>query len=439
MWSVLILMAALMSPSAIPERIVNFPVIRAYVPFLHKARYKGAYGGRGSAKSHEFGKNVLKFCVEHPGARVVCAREIQLSLKQSVKRLLEDKIVALGIGDQFEVTNTEIKTPGNGVIVFQGLQDHTAESIKSLEGFDLAWVEEAQTISTRSLDLLRPTIRKEGSELWFTWNPRRASDPIDLMLRGPNPPPGAVVIRTSFADNPFFPDVLCTEMEWDRSRDPDKYAHIWLGEYEKNSEARVFKNWRIEDIEPPHDTVFYQGGDWGYSVDPAVMVRSWLLSPRELVVDSEAYKIGCEIDDIPALFDGLECGCDYKSPRPCVNTNRHGSARNWETLADSQRPDTISYLNRHGYPRIKAAKKGPNSVKDGVIFLQSFNIIVRPRNVHTIDELICYSYVVDKKTVTEQFPLGVVTNVLEDKKNHVIDSLRYSVEKLRGGTRGLTW
>jgi len=443
-WATLLLAAVtLVASAAPPERVVDFPCIRAYVPFLRPARYKGAYGGRGSAKSHEFAKNVLKFCVEHPGARVVCLREIQLSLKQSVKRLLEDKIKVFGIGDLFEVTNTEIRTPGGGVIVFQGLQDHTAESIKSLEGFDVGWVEEAQTVSIRSLDLLRPTIRKDNSELWFTWNPRRASDPIDLMLRGSNPPPGAVVVRTSFADNPFFPDVLRVEMEWDRGRDPDKYAHIWLGEYEKNSEARVFKNWRIEDVEAPDGTAFYQGADWGYSVDPAVMVRSWLRSPRELVIDSEAYRIGCEIDDIPALFDGLECGCDYKSPRPCIHANseepwRHGSARKWETLADSQRPDTISYLNRHGYPRIRAAKKGPNSVKDGVIFLQSFNIIVRPRATHTIDELTCYSYVVDKKTVTEAQPLGVVTNVLEDKKNHVIDSLRYSVEKLRGAKR-LTW
>ena len=146
-----------------PGRVVEFPTARAYVPFLQPSRYKGAYGGRGSAKSHEFAKNVLKRCIEKPGTRVVCVREIQRTLEQSVKRLLDDKIEAFGVKDQFKTTNTQIETPGGGVIIFQGMQDHTAESIKSLEGFDIAWVEEAQTVSERSLTLLRPTIREPGS------------------------------------------------------------------------------------------------------------------------------------------------------------------------------------------------------------------------------------------------------------------------------------
>ena len=151
-----------------PGRVVEFPTARAYVPFLQPARNKGAYGGRGSAKSYEFAKNVIKRCIEKPGTRVVCDREIQRTLEQSVKRLLEDKIKAFGVEDQFEVSNTQIAAPGNGLIIFQGMQDHTADSIKSLEGFDIAWVEEAQTVSERSLTLLRPTIREPGSELWFS-------------------------------------------------------------------------------------------------------------------------------------------------------------------------------------------------------------------------------------------------------------------------------
>ena len=139
------------------------------------------------------------------------------------------------------------------------MQNHTADSIKSLEGFDRAWVEEAQSLSQRSLDLLRPTIRKPGSELWFTWNPRLASDPIDQLLRGERPPPDAVVIEVNWQQNPWFPDVLRAEMEYDKRRDPDKYLHVWQGDYVRNSERRVFKNWRVEEFDAPPDAVHRLG------------------------------------------------------------------------------------------------------------------------------------------------------------------------------------
>jgi phage terminase large subunit len=405
-------------------RSLQLPTPRAYIPLLEDARYKGVYGGRGSAKSHFFANALLERCVVRPGTRFMCVREIQLTLKQSVKRLLEDKIEEHKLTNEFGISNTEISTPGGGVIIFLGMQDHTADSIKSLEGFDGAWVEEAQSLSERSLTLLRPTIRKPGSELWFSWNPKSPKDPVDKLLRGSSLPPGAIVIRTSWRDNPWFPDVLKKEMLWDRGRDPEKYAHVWLGEYERKSEARVFKNWTIQEVEPPEDTIFRFGGDWGFSVDPTVALRSWLLDERTLVFDREAYRIGCEIDDIPKLFDGLECGCDYTSPRPCRHPEGHAMARLWPLVADSARPETISYLQRHGYPRIEAAIKGANSVKEGVIFLQGYNILVHPDCTHTIDELVHYSYKVDKDGTT-------VLPILEDKKNHVIDSARYATESLR--------
>lgn len=176
--------------------------------------------------------------MQFPGSRIVCVREVQRSLKDSVKRLVEDKIAALGVGALFRVQTDRIVTPGGGIVLFQGMQDHTAESIKSLEGFDVAYVEEAQTMTARSLEFLRPTIRKDardgqpGSELWFSWNPRHASDPVDQLLRGPAPPPGAAVVRTSYRDNPFFPAVLEEERAFDEIHKPDRYAHIWEGEYE---------------------------------------------------------------------------------------------------------------------------------------------------------------------------------------------------------------
>lgn len=392
-------------------RAVDIPISEIFVPLLQPSRYKGIFGGRGGAKSHFFADQLIDNSLTHHGGkggyRSVCIREYQVSLEQSVKRLLEDKITEYGLTTEFRVMSNCIETPGDGLIIFQGMQSHTADSIKSLEGYDLAWVEEAQNLSQRSLDLLRPTIREASSELWFSWNPRHPTDPVDKMLRD-RPSKDAIVVRSSYRDNPFFPDVLRKEMEWDRDRDPEKYAHVWLGEYERHAESRVFKNWRVEEFDTTSDASFLFGGDWGFSVDPSVLVRCYVQG-RTLYIDREAYRIGVEIDHLPALFDTVP------------------GSRDWTITADSARPETISYLNRHGFPKMVAAAKGKDSVKEGVIFLQNFDIVVHPRCVHTIDELTMYSYKVDRMT-------GMITPVLEDKKNHVIDSLRYAVERLRANT-----
>jgi phage terminase large subunit len=285
------------------------------------------------------------------------------------------------------------------------MQNHTADSIKSLENFDIAWVEEAQSLSQRSLDLLRPTMRKEGSELWFSWNPNEASDPVDQLLRGDNPPPNAIVVEANYTDNPWFPDVLRAEMQYDNKRDADKYAHVWLGKYLSKSEARVFRNWSIEDFETPSGAEFRMGADWGFSVDPSVLVRAHIVG-RNLYIDYEAYMVGCEINQLPDLFD------------------RVPDSRKWFITADSARPETISYMQKHGYPKINAAIKGPKSVEEGIEFLKSYDIVVHPRCKNTIDELQSYSYKVDSLT-------GAVTSILEDKKNHVIDALRYACEAVR--------
>ncbi|HOT83714.1 MAG TPA: PBSX family phage terminase large subunit, partial [Candidatus Defluviicoccus seviourii] len=171
------------------------------IPLIAPARYKGAHGGRGSGKSHERAEALIERCVAER-TFAVCIREVQKSLAQSVKKLIEAKIEAMGVGHLFDVQQAVIKTPHGGLIIFQGMQNHTADSIKSLEGYDIAWVEEAQSLSQRSLDLLRPTIRKPGSELWFTWNPSQPTDPIDVLLRGDEPPPGAVVVQANYRDNP---------------------------------------------------------------------------------------------------------------------------------------------------------------------------------------------------------------------------------------------
>lgn len=374
----------------------------AFQGLFEPHRYKAFYGGRGSAKSHSIATALVLIGAQKP-TRILCAREIQKSIADSVKRLLEDKIKALGLDGFYSSTLTDIRGKNGTEFIFAGLRTNP-ESIKSLEGIDIAWVEEAATVSQSSLDILIPTIRKEGSELWFSWNPRFKNDPIDAMFRGDKTPPNALVQRVLWSDNRWFPDVLKQELEWDRERDPDKYAHIWLGEYQRNSESRVFKNWRIDRLDVPSDARPYFGADWGFAIDPTVLVRAYLWD-RTLYVDAEAHKIGCEIDRTPQLFDQIN------------------GSREWPITADSSRPETISFMRRAGF-NIHGAEKGPNSVKDGVEFLKSVDIVVHPRCTHLIDELTLYSWKTDKLT-------GEVLPVLEDKKNHVIDALRYALEATR--------
>ncbi len=214
------------------SRSLDIPVAECFEPLLAPMRYKGAWGGRGSGKSHTFADLLVDNCVARPGLRAICIREVQKSLKDSVKFLLESKINEHEVGHLFKIRKDDIVTPGGGLIVFIGLQDHTAESLKSFEGFDVAYVEEAQSITARSLELMRPTVRKPGSELWFSWNPRHASDPVDMLFRGPNPPPDSVVINANYDSNPFFTAELEAERAHDEIAQPDRYGHIWLGHHE---------------------------------------------------------------------------------------------------------------------------------------------------------------------------------------------------------------
>lgn len=374
------------------------------MPLEGAHRYVGAYGGRGSGKSHYFGERWLRENIADK-LDFVCLRETLKSLEFSVKKLLESKIEVFNAGAYFEVQDRRILSKRGGVTIFEGMQNHTADSIKSLEGFDRSWFEEAQNASDKSLTLLRPTIRKPGSQLWFGWNPDQPTDPIDQLLRGEKLPPDAAVVQANYMENPWLPAELRAEMEYDRSRDPDKYAHVWLGKYRQNSEARVFKNWRIEEFDIDPAWILRQGADWGFSIDPSVLVQCALVG-RTLYIAYEAYRVGCEVDFLPELFRTVP------------------DAERWPTTADSSRPETISYMQRHGFPKMLAAIKGARSLEEGIAFMQSFDIVVHPRCVHTIDELRSYSYETDPLT-------SAVLPRLADKDNHVIDSIRYALEGAR--------
>lgn len=392
-------------------RKFQFP--RKLKPLFEPARYKGVYGPRGSAKSHSIAAALVAVGAERQ-ERILCCREIQRSIRDSVKRLIDDKIAANGYSEFYESTDAEIRGANGTLFLFAGLRTNV-DSVKSLEGVTKVWVEEAATVSKNSLEILIPTIRTPGSELWFSWNPRHPTDPVDDMFRGSaGPPPDSLVLEMSWRNNPWFPDVLRKEMEWDRRRDPDKYQHVWEGGYLLNSEARVFKNWRIgseEEFTPNATTRFYYGADWGFSVDPTALVRCYI-EGRTLFFDYEAWAVGCEIDKTPALFDKIP------------------DCRKWPIRADSARPETISYMQRNGFPRMVAAKKGKDSVHDGVEFLKSFDILIHPRCRHLIDEFTMYSYKTDPLT-------GQILPILDDSPaRHVnlIDAARYALEDARRPT-----
>jgi phage terminase large subunit len=438
---------------------LNIPTPQAFLPFLQPARYKGAEGGRGSGKSHFFAELLIEECVMQ-FTRAVCGREVQNSIKDSSKQLLEDKIdlsahrwsgalfraddpSVKGIyeyGDirlyddfmnRWDIKEREIVyKPTDSLIIFKGLQTHTAGSIKSLEGFTRFWGDEAQAFSQRSLDLLTPTFRTT-SEMWFSWNPDNPEDPIEKLFRDNEGDPDFIHQKINYYDNPFFPDELRRDMERDRRRDIDKYNHTWLGHYKKNSEAKVFHNYVIDYFDTPPDATFLQGADWGFSVDPTVLVRGFLgrwegppgarhavFDPagKTLFIDHEAYQVGCEISDTAKLFDSLITG-DEHDPE-------FGIARRFQIRADSARPETISAVKKAGYPLIVPSTKGPQSVIDGIEFLKDYDIVIHKRCKHTADEFDNYKFKIDKMT-------SKVTNVLEDKKNHVIDAIRYMVEILR--------
>lgn len=203
------------------------------------ARYKGASGGRSSGKSHFFAEEAVEAMVNDPSLRFVCIREVQRSLKFSAKSLVESKIRTLGVQEHFEVLTSEIRRKnGTGVMIFEGMQDHTSDSIKSLEGFGRAWVEEAQSISKRSLDMLLPTIRAEGSEIWFSWNPDQPTDPVDALFAAGLE--GAIRVHTTYEDNPFCPEVMKTEAARLEKSDADSYEHVWGGGYFLGGHGRVY-------------------------------------------------------------------------------------------------------------------------------------------------------------------------------------------------------
>lgn len=349
-----------------------------------------------------------------PSLRFVCIREVQRSLRYSAKSLVESKIRAMGVDEHFAILKSEIRRRGGtGVMIFEGMQDHTADSLKSLEGFERAWVEEAQSISQRSLDLLLPTIRADDSEIWFSWNPDQPEDPVDALFA--SEPANSVHTHSTYLDNPFCPQTMKDEAERMRSVDPDAYAHIWLGKYNIKSESRVLGGRYIIDEFTPRQSWDgpYHGNDFGFSRSPTTLVRVWIHDNR-LYVEYESYAVGLELDETSERWE-------EDVPGHAAYTVR----------GDSARPESISYLRRHGVPKITAASKWSGSVEDGIAHLRQYEtIVIHPRCVHAHEEARLYSYKVDKRT-------GDILPKIVDEHNHIWDAVRYALDPLiqRSGKR----
>lgn len=386
----------------LPSEFVLAPP--AFDPLLGPGTYKVFHGGRGSAKSWSVARVLVSLASISP-LRVLCAREFQANIGDSVHRLLSDQIDTLGLTDQYTVHDHEISSRCGSLFIFRGLHVKP-RSIKSVEGIDICWVEEAEMLTSESWENLIPTIRKPGSEIWVTFNPRLEED--DTYQRFvKHPPPDAVVRKVSWRDNPYFPPKLAADRDYLQRVDPEAYAHIWEGECQVHGDAQVFRGkWSVESFDPRSGwSGPYYGADWGFSQDPTVLVKCWV-HENAVYVEHEAYAVGCDIDKTPALFSEIP-GADREVVR-----------------ADNARPETISYMRQHGYPRMQPCEKWKGSVEDGIAHLRSYErIVVHPRCEHTRQEMRLYSYKVDKLS-------GNVMADVEDKHNHCIDAMRYAIEPL---------
>ncbi len=363
-------------------------------------RYKIFYGGRGGAKSWHFAIALLLLSCKEK-RRILCTREYQSSINESVQKLLVESIERMNLSSNFVCTEKKIVGKNGSEFLFHGLR-HDINKIKSLENIAICWVEEGHSVSKKSWETLIPTIRKEGSEIWVSFNPDiEENDTYQRFVKFPQE--NSLVKKVTYRDNPWFPKVLMKELENCKKNDFEAYLNIWEGECQNTSEKQIFRNkYEVLPFESPLEAAFYHGADWGFAVDPTVLIRAFV-QENTLYVDYEAYGLGVELDKTANLFDIIP------------------TARTFPIKADSSRPETIQFMKKRGF-NITGAKKWGGSVLDGIGILKSFDkIIIHPRCVHTINEAKLYSYKTDNNT-------GKILPYIEDANNHCFDALRYALD-----------
>lgn len=387
---------------------VKVGIPAAFHELFRPARYKVYWGGRGSAKSWSFARALVAKAAVKP-IKVLCAREYQSSIADSVHSLIKEQIELLQLEPYFNVTQTRITSRAGGDFIFKGLHYNPTE-VKSTEGVDVCWVEEAHSVSKESWQVLLPTIRKAGSEIWVSFN--QMDDTAETYVRFVvNQPPESIVRCVTWEDNPHFPKELDLERRYMLENDPEAYQYVWGRACRTIGSSIIFRGkTRVHTFETPTDEkmTFYHGMDFGFANDPSAVIRCYITKEDDgehLWIDQEAFGYGVELDHLPALMDTIP------------------TCRKWPIKADNARPETISYLGRQGFT-ITAADKWSGSVEDGITHLKGFRVIhIHERCKHMAEEATLYSYKVDRNT-------GAVLPIVVDKHNHGWDASRYALDKL---------
>lgn len=366
------------------------------------------YGGRGGGKSYAVADYFLTEGI-HKEHKFLCCREFQNSMSDSVLSLLESRMKAIGVQDFYEVQRDRILGENGTEFLFKGIRNNV-DNIKSIPNISKCWVEEAQSISINSLNTLFPTIREEGSEIIFTFNPRFTTDPVyDKYITHQEDNPQAIVTKVNYNDNPYFTSVLERQRLQMLKTDPALYMHVWEGGCIHHTDAQIYKNkFTVKDFTPDPATwgFPYYGLDFGFSQSSTAFVKLWVYD-NCIWIEKEAVKLHLDLDFTAEYI-----------------LNRIPEARNSVILADSARPESISYLSRHGLQLIEPVHKGKNSVEDGIAFMRSFNqIYINSSCENTIRDFTMYSYKVNPTT-------NDVTNIVEHKNDHTCDAARYAVNKL---------
>ena len=393
------------------ETSVRIQLGEKFLFLFDAARHKAFYGGRGGAKSHSIAIYLVLVAAQSR-KRIVCARQFQNSLRDSAKELIEIKIRELGLTDQFKVIDREIvhRTTGSR-FTFIGL-DRNPDSIKSLEGADICWVEEASTVSLAAFEKLIPTVRKPGSEIIWSWNPDKRTDPVDQYFRGDVRPPNSIIVEVGFQDNPwFYQTEMPAEMLFMQVGNPLRFRHIWLGGYDDSFEGRIFTNVSVGRLEVSDYVQPLYGLDFGFGQDPSSIVKVYVLEDQKKIYVARERTARVALDDLPALINDVTDG----DPSATL-------------IADSSNPGAIGFLTMRGFRTVPSVK-GPGSVKSGINWLQGYQIIIDPDCGNLREEAKLYTWVVDKRTQQ-------VTSTPVDKHNHSWDAVRYATEECRGEGTG---
>jgi len=363
-------------------------------------RYYVYYGGRGSSKSHSIARYLICKSMSQT-LKILCTRELQNSIMESVHSLLTGIIYTYKLDRYFRIANHSISSINGSQFIFKGLA-HNIESVKSTEGIDMCWIEEADKVSKASWEILIPTIRKPNSQFMITFNPTHEDDPVyqDFIV---NTQPNSLVKKVNYSDNPYFPEVLRREMEHLKTTDYEKYLHVWEGQLRTTSDAQVFKGkYSVEEFSSEGVEAYHHGMDFGFAKDPSTVIRCFIRD-RKLYIDKEVYGHHVEMDDLGKLIKKVIAGNHYK------------------IFGDCARPETISYLKNQGW-NIQGADKWAGSVEDGIEYIRGAfeKVVIHPSCIHTIEEFKRYSFKIDKHT-TEILPIVI------DDYNHCIDALRYGL------------